>query len=147
VAAEYTGYGDRLRPHVADTGLVLGRALDEGKAVLPILTAVLRKQDQATDTDEELYRFTKEVYLTAYEQSKHFKGLTHNLTLAALKLSPRQTLVLELLSKGYKNAEIIAITGLSLNTVRTHTKIAYRKLAVNNVLDAIVKARHLGLIP
>jgi len=34
VAAEYTGYGDRLRPHVADTGLVLGRALDEGKAVL-----------------------------------------------------------------------------------------------------------------
>ncbi len=34
VAAEYVGYGERLRPHVADTGLVLGRALDEGKVVL-----------------------------------------------------------------------------------------------------------------
>jgi adenylosuccinate synthase len=34
VAAEYVSYGERLRPHVADTGLVLGRALDEGKVVL-----------------------------------------------------------------------------------------------------------------
>jgi adenylosuccinate synthase len=34
VAAEYVGYGERLRPHVADTGLVLARALDEGKVVL-----------------------------------------------------------------------------------------------------------------
>jgi adenylosuccinate synthase len=34
VADEYTAYGERLRPHVADAGLVLGRALDEGKTVL-----------------------------------------------------------------------------------------------------------------
>jgi adenylosuccinate synthase len=34
VAAEYVSYGERLRPHVADTGLVLGRALDEGRVVL-----------------------------------------------------------------------------------------------------------------
>ncbi len=34
VAAEYVGYGERLRPHVADTSLVLNQALDEGKVVL-----------------------------------------------------------------------------------------------------------------
>jgi adenylosuccinate synthase len=34
VAAEYLRYTDRLRPYVADTGLVLGRALDDGKVVL-----------------------------------------------------------------------------------------------------------------
>lgn len=34
VAEEYVGYGERLRPHVADTGLVLSLALDEGKVVL-----------------------------------------------------------------------------------------------------------------
>jgi adenylosuccinate synthase len=34
VAAEYVGYGEKLRPYVADTALVLNRALDAGKAVL-----------------------------------------------------------------------------------------------------------------
>ncbi len=34
VAQEYLGYGERIRRYVADTGLVLGAALDEGKTVL-----------------------------------------------------------------------------------------------------------------
>ncbi|MFY9932715.1 MAG: adenylosuccinate synthase [Streptosporangiaceae bacterium] len=34
IADEYEGYADRLRPYLADTGLVLGRALDAGKFVL-----------------------------------------------------------------------------------------------------------------
>jgi len=34
VAEEYLGYAEALRPRVADTGLVLNRALDEGKVVL-----------------------------------------------------------------------------------------------------------------
>ena len=34
VAAEYLGYGERLRSHVADTSLVLHRALQDGKLVL-----------------------------------------------------------------------------------------------------------------
>ena len=34
VARAYEGYAERLRPYVADTGLVLGKALDQGKIVL-----------------------------------------------------------------------------------------------------------------
>src|SRR5216683_2934273 len=34
VADEYVAYGERLRPYVADTGLVLNKALDEGKDIL-----------------------------------------------------------------------------------------------------------------
>src|SRR6267154_3429032 len=34
VAAEYERYAERLRPYVADTGLALGRALDQGQVVL-----------------------------------------------------------------------------------------------------------------
>jgi adenylosuccinate synthase len=34
VAEEYVAYGSRIRPYAADTGLVLNRALDEGKTVL-----------------------------------------------------------------------------------------------------------------
>src|ERR1700683_4825136 len=33
-AAEYEQYAERLRPYVADTGLALGRALDQGQVVL-----------------------------------------------------------------------------------------------------------------
>jgi adenylosuccinate synthase len=34
VVEEYLGYAERLRPHIADTSLVLSRALDEGRLVL-----------------------------------------------------------------------------------------------------------------
>lgn len=54
--------------------------------------------------------------------------------------------MLTLLSKGYKNAEICDQTGLSLPTIRSHTAVAYRKLGVNNAMDAILKAREPGLI-
>ena len=96
--------------------------------------------------DKPLYRFAKEVYMAAYEQSKNFKGLTCNAQIKLIRLSPRQAYVLELLSKGYKNAEIVEITGLSLNTIRTHTKAVYQKLEVGNVFDAVAKAKQLGIL-
>jgi adenylosuccinate synthase len=34
ISAEYLGYGERLRPYLADTGLILNGALDDGKVVL-----------------------------------------------------------------------------------------------------------------
>ncbi len=34
IATEYLGYADQIRPYVADTGLVLNKALDEGETVL-----------------------------------------------------------------------------------------------------------------
>lgn len=34
VVEEYLGYAERLRPHIADTSLVLSKALDDGKFVL-----------------------------------------------------------------------------------------------------------------
>jgi adenylosuccinate synthase len=34
VAAEYLGYGERIRPYIADTGLILNKALDNDEVVL-----------------------------------------------------------------------------------------------------------------
>ncbi len=49
-AAEYERYAERLRPYVADTGLALGRALDQGQVVLLVLRQkldlVLREKNQ-----------------------------------------------------------------------------------------------------
>jgi len=120
---------------------------NEGKSVLPILAAVLKKMENraVAGETESLYRFAKEVRFAAYEQSKRFRGLTSGLQLMPVKLSPKQSLVLELLSKGHTNKEIVEITGLSKNTIREHTRIAYRKLDVTNAMDAIVKYKRLGL--
>jgi LuxR family maltose regulon positive regulatory protein len=119
---------------------------NEGKAVLPILSSIIKKMEKDNDQFHSLYKFTKEVYFAAYEQSKRFKGITYNSELTAVRLSPQQKRVLEFLAKGYKNTEIVEQTGLSLNTIRTHTKIAYQKLEVTNSLDAIVRAKQLGII-
>lgn len=118
----------------------------EGHAVLPILSSIIKKLEKETGQSDDLYKFAKKVYIVAYEQSKYFKGLTHNTEIVKVSLSPQQKHVLELLAKGYTNAEIIEFTGLSLNTIRTHTKLAYKKLEVSNALDAIIQAKQLGII-
>lgn len=119
---------------------------NEGKAVLPILSSVIKRIQTGGRQPDGLDKFSKEVYLAAYEQSKHFKGLTSSNELSPVKLSSQQIRVMELLAKGYKFAEIVEETGLSLNTIRTHTKKAYQKLDANNSSDAIVRAKQLGLI-
>ena len=124
---------------------------NEGKAILPVLAAVIKDLENIKSSEENeniisLRRYAKEIYMAAYEQSKRFKGLTYKIKLTNIKLSPKQTLVLELLSKGHNNAEIVKITGLSLNTIRSHTKIAYKKLEVTSALDAVVKAKQLNIL-
>ena len=139
---------DRLRKALA--GLrpygFIRIAANEGRAVMPILAAVIRKMDREAEKDEILYRFVKEVQIAAYEHSKRFNGLACGYRAKPAKLSPKQTLVLDLLSKGYKNAEIIKITGYSINTIRSYTRIIYQKLEVTNVMDAILKAKELGIL-
>lgn len=78
-------------------------------------------------------------------QGRH-KGIACAAGIKPVKLSRQQKYVVELLAKGYRNAEIVEITGLSINTIRYHTKIAYQKLEVNNAMDAVLRARDLGLI-
>lgn len=120
---------------------------NEGKSVLPILSSVIKQIEKEDDPSGGLAAFSKDIYMTAYEQAKHFKGLTYrNEQIKPVLLSPQQKRVLELLAKGHKNAEIVRETGLSINTIRTHTKLAYQKLEVNNSFDAVIQARHLGMI-
>lgn len=119
---------------------------DEGKAILPVLKMLLKKSEKKNEPRKPGHRYLQEVYLAAYEQSKQHKGIACAAELKPVKLSRQQKYVLELLAKGYRNAEIIEFTGLSINTIRYHTKIAYQKLEVNNAMDAVLRARELGLI-
>jgi LuxR family maltose regulon positive regulatory protein len=119
---------------------------DEGKAVLPVLQRLMRAASRQKTKDEAFLGYLQEVCLAAYAQSRRYKGVACAAGLRPPRLSRQQQRVLELLAKGYKNAEIVTLTGLSINTIRSHTKIVYQKLEVNNAMDAVLRARELGLI-
>ena len=54
-------------------------------------------------------------------------------------MTNKETKILHLLADGNTYEEIAEITGTSINTVRFHLKNAYKKLKVDNRLDAILK--------
>jgi len=118
---------------------------DEGKAILPILKRILKKSDVEAESTPG-YKYVREIYLAAYEQSKKHKGIACASEYKPIKLSKQQKNILELLAKGYKNAEIITLTGLSINTIRSHTRVVYQKLEVCSAMDAVLRARELDLI-
>ncbi len=60
------------------------------------------------------------------------------------RLSPRETEILDLLTKGYLYKEIAEKTGLSYATVHTHIRHIYEKLQVRSRGQAV--AKHLGQV-
>jgi LuxR family maltose regulon positive regulatory protein len=119
---------------------------EEGAAVLPILRKISLRAEREGYTGSLKPHYIHEVTLAAYEQSKRRKGLTVHLNPKAVKLSKQQKHILILLSKGYKYKEITEHTGLTIHTVKSHVTAAYSKLDVNNSMDAVLKARELGLM-
>ena len=61
-------------------------------------------------------------------------------------LTARETDVLFLLSRGCKYAAIAQKLGISVHTVGTHIKNAYRKLSVGTAAAAVTRAAELGLL-
>jgi LuxR family maltose regulon positive regulatory protein len=61
-------------------------------------------------------------------------------------LSEREMEILHLLESSLNTPEIAAQFYISVGTVRTHIKNIYRKLDVNRRLDAVQRAKELGLI-
>jgi len=61
-------------------------------------------------------------------------------------LSERELEVLQLIADGSSRPEIASRLVISLNTVKTHSRNIYSKLGVNNQMQAVGKARGLGLL-
>ena len=62
------------------------------------------------------------------------------------RLSAREFDVLELMADGLQNPEIAAKLGVSVDTVKTHSKHLYRKLRVNSRVHAVHIAHQLGIL-
>ena len=62
------------------------------------------------------------------------------------ELSARESTTLKLISENLSNREIGEKLFVSLNTVKTHLKNIFLKLEVDNRLDAVAKAKKMGLL-
>jgi DNA-binding CsgD family transcriptional regulator len=65
---------------------------------------------------------------------------------STVRLSSRELDVLRLLADGCTYSEASRRLGVSLHTVVTHIKNAYRKLDVHNAAAAVASAMRLGLL-
>jgi len=61
-------------------------------------------------------------------------------------LSVRETQILQLLSKGLTRVEMARVLNLSEKTIPVHTRNIYKKLDVNNKIEAVLEGLNLGLI-
>jgi DNA-binding NarL/FixJ family response regulator len=61
-------------------------------------------------------------------------------------LTPREREVLALMAAGLSSRAVAAKLGISYTTVRTHIRSLGSKLGVHSKLEAIVKAREMGLV-
>lgn len=64
----------------------------------------------------------------------------------AVALTPRELDVLALVGTGLSNAQIGALLGLRLHTVKSYLKAATAKLDATSRLDAVARARRAGLL-
>ena len=61
-------------------------------------------------------------------------------------LSPREDEVLHLITDQLSNQEIAETLFISVNTVKTHIRRLYSKLSAGSRLEAVTRARELGLL-
>ena len=64
----------------------------------------------------------------------------------AVELTPRQRQVLQLLGDGRTTGKIASELGIAEETARNHIKAVLRALDANSRLEAVVAARHHGLL-
>ena len=83
----------------------------------------------------------KEVYVPMMEDA-----VINEAELQKLNLSTREYEVLQLLTKGYSNADIASSLFLSLSTVKTHVSNLFIKMDVKSRTQTIEKARRLRIV-
>jgi LuxR family maltose regulon positive regulatory protein len=121
-------------------------AADEGFSVFPMIKRLITVSSRRDYSGKVDPIYLKELYLAAYARSKKYAGIAAAMKTKPVRLSRQQALMIKLLSQGYRNSDISAETGLTMNTVKVHTALAYKKLGVSNSAEAVLRAKELGLL-
>ena len=119
---------------------------DEGAAILPILKRLAARVAQPGCEGDLDSALLNEIRLAAYIRARTKRGISAAMTSRRVKLSKRQAEVLFCLAEGLGRRETALRTGLSPENVKAHTAALYRALDVGSAMDAVVRAKELGLI-
>ena len=136
--------------HLAEPESYIRIFVDEGTAMATLLS---RLRDQERKKGPTPYLNT---LLTAFSP----EGMTHKPPLRGLDqprgrileqplvepLSVRELEVLHLVARGDSNQEIAEVLVIALDTVKRHVTHIFEKLGVNNRVQAVARARALGLL-
>jgi LuxR family maltose regulon positive regulatory protein len=106
--------------------------LDEGQALIDLLSAVRRKAPE----------FIDRLLAEQGSYSDQSIALIHSYEI----LSDRENEVLHLVARGYSNREIAAALFVTLGTVKKHLNNIFGKLQVKNRTEAVARARELQLM-
>lgn len=73
-------------------------------------------------------------------------GAPRDATISEFNLSPRELETLQLIAKGYSYEQVATRMAIALSTVQSNIRNLYRKLEVRSQVQAVSKARDVGLI-
>jgi LuxR family maltose regulon positive regulatory protein len=112
--------------------------LDEGEQVAPLLREAISR-GVAADYARKL--------LAALGKERSVQDAPSSQSPLVEPLSERELDVLWLLAEGLTNREIARRVFLSVNTIKSHNRSIFQKLGVRNRMQAVAKARELGILP
>jgi LuxR family maltose regulon positive regulatory protein len=110
--------------------------LQEASLVAPLLTSRI---ESGTGEPEFAIDLTNRMTRSRRPEPNHASMLT-------VPLTDRESNMLRYLASALSNSEIAHATYVSVNTVKTHQRMIYRKLAVSGRRAAVARARELGLV-
>jgi LuxR family transcriptional regulator, maltose regulon positive regulatory protein len=118
--------------------------LDQGPE---IGTLLLRFQENAQRTGQsrEFLPYVASL-MAGWHDLYQPESKTRSMSAIAQSLSPRERNILELMGQGQSNKEIARDLGIAPETVKSHVKHIFTKLAVDNRTQAISRAQSLGLV-
>lgn len=116
----------------------------------PDLTEALRQRIAEWSTPQHMKDYTSALQAVSGQPLIHETALSEQAVGSAksynLRLSQREHEVLQLLADGRSNQEIATILIIGINTVKMHIQHLYDKFDVHNRVQAVARARSLGLL-
>ena len=113
--------------------------LDQGPEIGPLLQAV-RKDTPCTPKTRELVRYIDRL-LDGWRAQYQPNGKQERESLSASERN-----IVKLISQGKSNKEIARTLGIAPETVKSHVKNIFVKLAVDRRAQAVARAQELGLV-
>ncbi|MGD8752661.1 MAG: LuxR C-terminal-related transcriptional regulator, partial [Anaerolineales bacterium] len=118
--------------------------LEEGSALIPLLDAVVNHQTVPGRIKNYAFKLLEAFGDTGELAAPHTPGEAPGLV---EPLTPREMEVLQLIASGDSNKTIADKLVITVRTVKKHNSNIYGKLNVSSRVQAVARARQLGLLP